>query len=88
MTSITISMEDLKTAISLHNDPKNTGYKDSQLMAFLNGISSYISSSPDESGQVLNNALYGINGTGTLPKEEITRDQYMYYDPTPKYRTG
>lgn len=80
-----ISMEDLKDVISSQNDPKNTGYKDSQLMAFLNGISSYISSAPDESGKVLNNALYGID---TQPKTEITRDQYLYYDPTPKYRIG
>jgi hypothetical protein len=80
-----ISMEDLRNVVSSRNDPKTSGYKDSQLLALLNGISSYISSAPDESGQVLNNALYGVSTH--IPKEEITRDKYMIYDPTPKYTT-
>ena len=80
--SSSITIEDLRQIILKQNGPKKTGYKDGQLFAFLSGVSAaYLSSTPEESGQVLNDALY----KNAVPSQEISRDEYMYYDSTPKY---
>jgi len=80
--SSSITIEDLRQIILKQNGPKKSGYKDAQLFAFLSGVTAaYLTSTPAESGQVINDALY----KNMVPSEEISRDKYLHYDSTPKY---
>lgn len=79
--STSITIEQLRNIILTQNPPKKSGLSDIQSLAFMNGIASYITSTKEEAGNAFSNAFYNIQ-----PQEELSRDKYQYYDPTPKHR--
>lgn len=81
--SSSITIEQLRSIILTQNPPQKSGLTDLQSWAFLNGIINGVTalstSTSEERGTAFSNAFYDIK-----PKEELTRDKYLYYDPTPK----